>query len=377
MPRWIIVLLMLAVSAPAQACSLCGASLRQSPTLRQEAALETARVIIIGTAQNAQLNGTTGTTDLRINEVLRSDPALEGKKVIPVERYLPIDDPKNPPRYLVFCDIFKGKFDPFRGIPLKSTESVEYARKVMKLDPKDVTGSLLFFFRYLDSADTEIGRDAFLEFAKASDQDIARVAGKLDPTKLHRWLKDPKTPPERLSVYALLLGACGHDADARFLHSLLEDSSERTINAYDGILGGYIHLRPREGWDLAYSLLRDSHKSLPIRLAVARTVSFFHGARPKESHENVLKCLDAMIAQGELADIAVEDMRRWQIHDRTRDILGLYGKKGYDAPLMQRAIVRYALSCKDDTNARAFLDERRRAEPDLVKEVEESLQFEK
>lgn len=377
MSRWIIVLLMLAVSAPVEACSLCGASLRQAPTLRQEAALETARVIIIGTAQNAQLNGTTGTTDLRINEVLRSDPALEGKKVIPVERYLPIDDPKNPPRYLVFCDIFKGKFDPFRGIPLKSTESVEYARKVMKLDPKDITGNLLFFFRYLDSADVEIARDAFLEFAKASDQDIARVAGKLDPTKLHRWLKDPKTPPERLSVYALLLGACGHDADARFLHSLLEDSSERTVNAYDGILGGYIHLRPREGWDLAYSLLRDSRKSLPIRLAVARTVSFFHGARPKESHDNVLRCLDAMIAQGELADIAVEDMRRWQIHDRTRDILGLYGKKGYDAPLMQRAIVRYALSCKDDASARAFLGERRRTEPELVKEVEESLQFEK
>ena len=377
MSHWIIVLLMVAVSAPAEACSLCGASLLQAPTLRQEAALETARVIIIGTAQNAQLNGTTGTTDLRINEVLRSDPALEGKKVIPIERYLPIDDPKKPPRYLVFCDVFKGKFDPFRGVPLKSAESLEYARKVMKLDPKDITGNLLFFFRYLDSADVEIGRDAFLEFAKASDRDIARVAGKLDPTKLHRWLKDPKTPRERLSVYALLLGACGHDADARFLYSLLEDSSERTINAYDGILGGYIHLRPREGWDLAYSLLRDSRKSLPIRLAVARTVSFFHGARPKESHENVLRCLDAMIAQGELADIAVEDMRRWQVYDRTRDILGLYGKKGYDAPLMQRAIVRYALSCKDDNSARAFLDERRRDASELVKEVEESLQFEK
>jgi hypothetical protein len=377
MSRWMTILLILAVAAPAQACSLCGANLRQAPTLRQEAALETARVIIIGTAENAQLNGTTGTTDLRINEVLRSAPALEGKKVIPIERYLPIDDPKNPPRYLVFCDIFKGKFDPFRGVPLKSADSVEYARKVMKLDPKDITGNLLFFFRYLDTADVEIGRDAFLEFAKASDQDIARVAGKLDPTKLHRWLKDPKTPPERLSVYALLLGACGSDADSRFLHSLLEDTSERTINAYDGILGGYIHLRPREGWELAYSILRDSRKSLPIRLAVARTVSFFHGAQPKESRENVLKCLDAVIAQGELADIAVEDMRRWQIHDRTRDILGLYGKKGYDAPLMQRAIVRYALCCKDDSSARAFLDERRRVEPDLVKDVEESLQFEK
>jgi hypothetical protein len=377
MPSLSLVGLLLAVPGPAHSCSLCGAALRQAPTFRQEAALDTARVIIIGTAENPRIVGTAGSTDLRITEVLRSDPLLEDKKVIRVEKYLEVSDPKNPPRFLVFCDIFKGKFDPFRGVPLKSAGAVEYARKVMKLDPKDQTGNLLFFFKYLDNPDVEIARDAFLEFAKATDQDIAKVARKLDPEKLRGWIKDTNTPVERLSVYALLLGACGTDADARFLHSLLEETGERTTNAYDGILGGYIHLRPREGWEMACALLRDSRKPLPIRLAVARTVSFFHGAQPKESRDQVLKCLDAMIAQGELADIAVEDMRRWQIHDRTRDILALYGKKGYDAPLMQRAIVRYALSCKDDANARAFLDERRRVEPDVVKEVEEALQFEK
>ncbi|HEY7422976.1 MAG TPA: hypothetical protein VH682_01825, partial [Gemmataceae bacterium] len=355
-------MLQLVALSSARACSLCGASLRQAPTFRQEAALETARVIIIGTAENPRGNGITGTTDLRITDVLRSDPALEGKKVIPVKRFLPIDDPKNPPRYLVFCDIFKDEFDPFRGVPLKSADSVEYARKIMKLDAKDVSGNLLFFFRYLESPDAEIARDAFLEFAKASDQEIARVAGKLDPKKLRGWLEKERTPAERLSVYALLLGACGTEADARFLQSRLSDTDDRIVNAYDGILGGYIHLKPREGWELAHELLRDSSKPLPVRLAVARTLSFFHGARPKESREDVLKCLDAMISQGELADIAVNDMRLWEMHDRTRDILGLYGKKGYDAPLMQRAIIRYALSCKDDAGARAFLDERRRAD---------------
>ncbi len=44
---------------------------------------------------------------------------------------------------------------------------------------------------------------------------------------------------------------------------------------------------------------------------------------------------------------------------------------------MQRTIVRYALSCKEDARARTFLEERRRTEPDIVKEVEEALQFEK
>jgi hypothetical protein len=83
-----------------------------------------------------------------------------------------------------------------------------------------------------------------------------------------------------------------------------------------------------------------------------------------------------MIVQGELADLAVEDLRQWKLWDLTREVLGLYGKKGYDSPITQRAIVRYALSCPSDHAARSFLAGRRRQEPDLVKEVEESLQFE-
>jgi hypothetical protein len=382
MLRWMILPLALAglllsIPGDAPACSLCGLALRQAPTFRQEAALETARVIIVGAAQNPQPSS--GTTDLRITEVFRSDPALKDKKVITVKQYLPVSDPKNPPRYLVFCDIYKGEFDPFRGVPLRSADSVDYARKAMKLDPKDQTASLMFFFRYLDNLDPEISRDAFLEFAKATDQEIAQVARRLDAAKLRGWLKARETPPERLSVYALLLGACGGDDDARFLKALLDEAGERTVNAYDGFLAGYIHLRPREGWELAYSLLRDSRKPMLVRLAVSRTLSYFHGAQPKESAENVLKCLDAMIVQGELADIAIEDMRRWGIFDgtRIRDILGLYGKKGFDAPLMKRTIVRYALCCKDDAAARAFVEERRREDADLVKGVEEELQFEK
>src|SRR5579875_1436994 len=359
----------------ARACSLCGATLRQAPTFRQEAALETARIILVGAAENPQLANRT--TDLRIVEVLRSDPILKDKKVISVKQYLPVNDPKNPPRYLVFCDIYKGELDPFRGVPLQRADSVEYVRQVLKLDPKDQTGNLLFFFRYLDNPDPEIARDAFLEFAKATDQEIARVARRLDPAKLRTWLKAPETPVERLSVYALLLGACGNDDDARFLKSMLDEASESTANAYDGFLAGYIHLRPREGWELTHSLLRDGRKPMLIRLAAARTLSYFHGAQPKESAGEVQKGLDAMIAQGELADIAIEDMRRWCIRNRTRDILGLYGKKGFDAPLIKRTIVRYALSCPDDPAARAFVEERRREDAELVKGVEEELQFEK
>ena len=378
MTRWTLaglsaLALLVAVPAPAPSCSLCGGNLLGKPTFREDAAQPAARLVLLGAAKD---NGTTTSTDFHITEVLRPDPVIKDKKVIKLPRYLPAD-PKNPPKFLLFCDVFKGEIDPFRGVPVRSADAAGYVKKAMALDPKQRAANLAFFFRYLEHPDKEIAQDAFLEFAKATDQDIGQAARKFSPAKLRDWLKDPGTPPERLSVYALMLGACGGASDADFLAKLLRETGERYVNAYDGILGGYMHLRPREGWDIALATLKDGRKPLPVRLAVVRTLRFYHGWQPKESRANVLKGLSAMISQGELADLAVEDLRRWQMWDLTREVLALYGRRGYDAPLMRRAIVRYALCCKDEDAARAFVAERRRLEPDLVKEVEESMQFEK
>jgi hypothetical protein len=364
--------LFLAPPPPAPACSLCGGL--QAPTFRLDAAQPSARMILYGPIRN---NGTD--TELAVEQVLRTDPALGGAKTLDLKRYVPVNDPKNPPHYLVFCDVDpKGGLDPYRGVPLTGKGASEYVKKVLALDPKDAAARLAFYFDYLENEDKAVAQDAFLEFARATDQEIGQASGKLSAERLRGWLKDEKTPPERLSLYAFLLGGCGGEADASFLRSMLNDDGERVVNAYDGFLGGYVQLRPKEGWELAETTLRDGRRPLPVRLAAVRTVRLYHNWKPKETREPVLRCLRGMLAQGELADVAVEDLRRWGVNDLTSDVLALYGKKGYDAPIMQRAIMRYAASReKDDEAARRFMAERRRAEPDLVKEVEESLQFEK
>ena len=65
-------------------------------------------------------------------------------------------------------------------VPVKSEALVDYLKGVLSLDPKDPTGALeKFYFKYLDSADAEVANDAYLEFAKATDQEIGQVAPKL------------------------------------------------------------------------------------------------------------------------------------------------------------------------------------------------------
>src|SRR5262249_37340636 len=154
---------------------------------------------------------------------------------------------------------------------------------LVKINPSDRSKLLLHCFNYLEHPDKEIAYDAYLELAKASDQEIGQIANKLSPEKIRGWLKDPKTPQERLGLYAFLLGGCGKQADATFLRSLLDKPTERLTPAYDGILDGYIQLMPKEGWDLAQKILRNEKEPFQIRFAIVRTLRFFHNWKPDES----------------------------------------------------------------------------------------------
>jgi hypothetical protein len=357
---------------PVSACNLCN-NVQQSLTFRQEAGQ--AKLILYGTLEKPRLVGEMGKTDLRVETVLKTDTAFKPAAVIEVPRYVPAD-PKDPPHFVLFCDVFNGNLDPYRGVPLKGKEAVDYLKGALVLDPKDRTATLLYYFRYLEHADKELANDAFLEFAKANDREIGQVAPKLAPERLRAWVKDPQTPVQRLGLYAFLLGACGGDPDTALFRSLLQDPDERTTSAFDGILGGYIQLRPSEGWDLAMALLRDEKKPFPVRYAVVRTLRFYHGWKPDETRAQVLRGLAVALPEGDLADLAVEDLRRWQAWDLTADVLALYARKSHSAPIMRRAILRYALCCPRP-EAATFLADRRREDPALVKDVEESLQFEK
>jgi hypothetical protein len=383
MLRWIgngLISALLLVPSLARACSLCNSL--QGQSLRQDAV--DSKLVLYGTLTNPRLNAPNeaagGTTDLVIDKIIKLDPFLGNQKILTLPRYVPAD-PKNPPKFLVFCDVFKDKdgkerIDPYRGVPVKSEAVVGYLQGALALDPKNRTRTLLYYFNYLDHRDEDVANDAFLEFAKANDQEIGQLAGKLPPEKLRGWLKDTNTPMQRLGLYGFLLGGCGTDKDAELLRSLLLNSTERTANALDGLLGGYIQLRPREGWDFIQTLLGDDKRPFTTRFAVLRTLRFFHGWKPAETRKDVLRGLGAAVAQGDIADLAVEDLRRWQMWDLTREILAQYGKPSHATPIVRRAIVRYALCCPD-ADARRFIDGLRNANADLVKDVEESLQFEK
>src|SRR6476619_6820399 len=109
----VLALTLIAGSSPrAAACPFCP---QAGQTLTQE--VNQANLIVFGTLSNAQRDPNEfgkGTTDMTIEMVVKDHEMLKGKKTITLPRYVP-SDPKNPSKYLVFCEIFNGQLDPYRG----------------------------------------------------------------------------------------------------------------------------------------------------------------------------------------------------------------------------------------------------------------------
>jgi hypothetical protein len=386
MRRWIscsagLIGLLLTLPSLAPACSLCDSALRSQTTLRQD--VEEAKLVLYGTIANPQLNKKpgsppgSGTTEFYVLHVIKNDPILGGRQKIELQRYLPVLDPKNPPKYVVFCKVNDGELNPYHGRQVDSDGALTYLNGVLGVIGKDRMQQMTYFFKYLDSADKTISADAFLEFARCNDQEIGNIAKNLPADKLRQFLQDPKTPTERLGLYAFMLGAGGNDKDAAtLLRTMIENPTDRTTGALDGLLSGYIHLKPREGWDLAAAFLGDDKKPFLQRFAISRTLRFYQAWKPAESKNDILRCMAVMIADGQIADMAIEDLRQWKMWDLTKEVLAQYGKSSHNSPIAQRNIVRYALCCPLP-EAQQLVKTVRQQDPELVRDLEEGLEFEK
>jgi hypothetical protein len=373
MPFRISVCLAFIAASIASACTYCDPSNLKIQSYRQEA--RTSKLVVIGYLNNARLVGDMGFTDLVIEQVVKDDGVLEKRKTVTLPRWTLVD-PKKPPRMMVFCDQYEGKLDPFRGVSLRGDKMADYLAGALKLKDTDRIASLLYYFKHLDSPDPEVAADAFLEFAKATDQEVGAVGSKLDAGKLRKLMDDPKTPVDRIGLFAFLLGACGTKSDADLLASMLDKSDERMAPAVSGILGGLIEIRPEAGWKRAIEMLQDPKRPYQDKLSILGTLRFFQAYKPDTYRKPILAGMAAVVARGDMADMAIEDLRRWKQWDLTKLILDQYGKSTHAAPLVRNSIVRYAL-CAPDADAAAFIKKVRAADAESVADIERSLEFEK
>lgn len=359
-------------------CPFCGAS---GMTLTQEAG--SAALILYGMPKNARLDPnepSQGTTDLEIETVIKSHEILAGRKTITLPKYLPQVDPQNPTKLLVFCDVYKGVLDPYRGTPFKSDSHIaKYLQGAIANKDKEIGTRLRFFFDYLDDSDSEIADDALKEFGNSDYKDYRPIAEKFPVERIRTWLKDPGTPLSRLGLYGSMLGHCGKPEDAVLLRSLMEDTQKRYVGGIDGVLAGLVMLDPKGGWDVATGILSDPKKDFLLRYAALRTARFFWEFRPDViGKDQVASTVSGLLDQPDLADLAIEDLRKWNHWKAAPNILNLFGKPGYEVPFVRKAILRYMLRCpaSEFSGAPTFVAEQKKKNPQWVDEVESLLNAE-
>jgi hypothetical protein len=354
---------------PALACSLCG-SLGSKLSLVQE--FDSAQAALYGYIANSKLEGASGgTTEFHIEKIIKNHADLPKQKMMVLHQWLPILDPKNPPRYLMFFSSAKNKLEPYIGKSLHSASMIDFLVEHQKLrdDPKQ---ALLFAAKHFDHADPLVAEEAFLSFAKADDRHIGQIAKKLSPEKLRKLLQTPKLESERFSMFAFLLGACGNAEDADYLRSLLKSPNERNFKSIEGILAGYITMKPQEGWSMALDILKNEKNSLLLRYATLRTMRFFHNAKAEQFTPQILQGMGLALNQYDIADVAIQDLRKWKRWEHTKVILASYDKKSHQSPIVQNHIIRYALVCPLP-EARALVERVRRQDPELVADLEEQM----
>src|SRR5947209_2348316 len=114
-------------------CPFC--SEQRGPTFVDD--YSQASIVLLGIFTNPKLGAGGGlddsTTEFVIEEVVKPHDAVKDKKKITLPRY--VAQSKN--KFLVFCDVYKGNLDPYRGVELPAeTPMVKYLKGAVAVNGK-------------------------------------------------------------------------------------------------------------------------------------------------------------------------------------------------------------------------------------------------
>jgi hypothetical protein len=384
----------------ASACPFCSV---QGQTLAGE--VNQADLIVLGVLKNAKPDRndfSKGTTELHIDSVVKDHPYLNGKKVLVLPRLIRIDPAAAEVKTLVFCGLYsttsdtaaaavastavlvnfdRYQLDPYRGDELeKDSKLPAYLKGAATVREKDPVSRLTYFFDYLDSPESKISTDAFLEYANADYKDVRTTSEKVNLDKVLGWLEDKQTPASRFGLYGMMVGHSKKPEHAAALKAILDNPKQQYSSGLDGVLAGYILLDQKAGWQYLLDTLKDEKKDFQVRYAGLRVLRFFWESRPDViPHEQVVEGMKLLVTQSDIADLPIEDLRKWERIDVAEWILK-YGQQDSHAqiPIVRRAVLRYALTVEAKCEpAKVYVKEAEKKDAERVKLVREMLADEK
>lgn len=261
---------------------------------------------------------------------------------------------------------------------------------VLKAPPLEVQPGkrLAYFLEYLESTDEFVANDAFAEFANAEYREIVSLAPHFPREKLRKWISSSETSVIRLGLYATMLGLCGNQDDAKLLENkILTQQAVGTFRlGLEGMISGYLMIQGEAGLKVIdQELLQNTSAEFSETYAAAQGLRFMWSYSNQISRERLCQSMEGLLNRPEMADLVIADLARWKDWSVQERLVKLYGQKDYNTTSIKRAIIRFLITCSNQTvtqgpgsdkielqvkSARKSLEVLRKRDPGLVTDAE-------
>lgn len=233
---------------------------------------------------------------------------------------------------------------------------------------------LPYFLPYLEHREPLVAEDAYLEFAHAPYDEVARIADRLPMKSLRDWLLDEGVPPRRKGFYGLALGLARGDHERSqnidLLVSLITRPADDFRGGFDGVLGGYLVAAGGQGLALIENefLANPDAAEGDVRHALT-ALRFYHEYGRQIPLDRLQRAFRRLLDRPRFAADAIVDLARLKDWEACETIAGLYGRPDYADAATERAIIGYLMVCPT-ARASAQLARLRQAAPQRVAEAE-------
>jgi hypothetical protein len=166
------------------------------------------------------------------------------------------------------------------------------------------------------------------------------------------------------------------------LFGMINDPEKQKGSGLHGLMAAYTMLEPEKGWKFLKDLVGDKEKPFLFRYQGLQTMRFLWESRPDlinkddaAAKNEIVKGVAGVMNVTDMADFAIEDLRKWQRWEYADQVLDLFGQKTYNTPIIRKSILRYAMQCPSP-RATAFVKEQRTRDREWVDETRELLDLE-
>lgn len=239
-----------------------------------------------------------------------------------------------------------------------STEAIRYIKNAPAPSLAQ-SQRLLYYLGFLEHPDPLLSIDSWAEFANSTYDDVKAVRNEMPQEKLRQWIADPMMTPERLGLYGMMLGLCGHADDAEFLQAQIglvapKGQDERQFFRYgtDGLMGGYLLLTGEQGLEfLENTRLKPDVPTDSIHAAV-QAMQFMYSYESSLIPEARLKvAMRKLLSNDELRILTITNLARWKDWECWPELERMFQEECADDRATQKTIVQFAEECRKATTA--------------------------